>query len=160
MGEDHHPVRVSPGEIEVVERGHRADPPVPDEPPDPVEEVELVADVEVGRRFVEEEQRGLLGQAPGEEQPLPFAPAQLEHARVGPVPKPHLFEGLRRLRTIRRPLAGERREVGESSVQYVVEDAHVVLRGLILGDPGDPEGPRPDGEGGGGRPEEPDGSLR
>jgi hypothetical protein len=55
-----------------VDDGEDGDSALPDVVED-AEEVELVAHVEVGRRLVEEEDRGLLGEPPGERGELALA---------------------------------------------------------------------------------------
>ena len=70
------------GELEVVEDGEHG-PPRLDEGAHPLHEPELVMDVEVGRRLVEEEELGLLRERLGQQNPLPLAAAEREDGAPG-----------------------------------------------------------------------------
>ena len=76
-------VGVPAGEVEVVHHDHdgRAAPPV--EVGEQVEHLELVAQVEVGGRLVEQQQIGLLGERHRDPDPLPLAAAHLLDRPVG-----------------------------------------------------------------------------
>ena len=52
------------------------------ESPEDLVDLDLVADVEMGARLVEEEEGRVLGQGPGDEDPLSFAAAEVGHLLV------------------------------------------------------------------------------
>ena len=131
------------------------DPPVPDQRLDPLEKVELVGDIEVGGRLIEEQDRGLLRERASEEQPLALTAAQLEHPLLGPVGETHFLERSDRERAIVRGLRAEGGLVGVPTVEDVAQDPDVVPRELLLRDPGDPSRALPGSEPAGRRSEEP-----
>jgi hypothetical protein len=135
------PVRESRGEIEVVEGGDDGDSPPPTQLTDPFEEVELVADVEVRGRFVQEEHGGLLGECPREDRSLPFASADREDAIEGAVREPHIAKDRVDQSLVIRALPLERSEMRVPTVQDVIPDRYIVSGALLLRDPGNATGP-------------------
>jgi len=129
-----------------VERGDDRHVPLAGKFTDPGQQVELVRDVEVARRFVEEHEWGLLDERPGQDRPLLLPSAD----REDPVLRP-LFEADRSQRPegrlsvpCRFPL--KPLEMGVASVEDVVEERHVLPGILFLGDPRDPSGSLCDGQ--------------
>ena len=62
------------------------------EPPEDVVDLDLVADVEVGARLVEEEEGRVLGKGPGDEYALALAAAEMGHLLVREAGRPGLAE--------------------------------------------------------------------
>ncbi len=139
--EDDDAVGEPSGKIEVMKRRDRRDVAAFGQVSNASEQVELVADVEVGGRFVEEEDRCRLGERTPEDCPLALSAAQGEDSVVRPVREPDLVEDAGRDRAVVRGLRVERAMVGESAVEHVIEKPDVVARALALGDPRDRPSP-------------------
>ena len=60
------------GQVQIMERGHNRQRQVPDQ----VENLKLVANIEVIGRLIEDQKRGFLRQRAGDHDPLPFPPRQ------------------------------------------------------------------------------------
>ena len=72
-------VAVVRGQVQVMKDADHCD--IPGETPDDVEDLDLVADIEVRGRFVEEQDLRFLRERPGDEHPLPLAAADLVDGR-------------------------------------------------------------------------------
>ena len=83
--EQHEPVGVLPGQREVVHRRDDGEVVVAPQLVDELEHLLLVADVERGRRLVEQHDRRALGQRPGDEHALALAARERRQHAVGEV---------------------------------------------------------------------------
>ncbi len=139
-------VREPGREVEVVQRQDDRAPVTTGDPSDANEEVELVADVQVRRGFVQKEDRGLLGQYARQPGSLPFASAQL----LDPATRKLGHVGIRERRgdrpDVRGPFGSERGNVGKATVADVVDEGDVVAGRLLLGHPRHDTGPFPEGK--------------
>src|SRR5208283_5083670 len=135
--EDDDPVGEPCGQVEVVERRDDRHPPLAGELAHPGQEVELVSDVEMARRLVEEDEGCLMDERPGQNRPLLLPSADREDSVTGP-----LLEAYRAQRPKGRvPVSGrlslEPSEMGVASVEDVVEELRILPGILLLGDPRD-----------------------
>lgn len=91
---------------------HRHEVPFVDLAAEDAHDLELVAEVERARRFVQHEQGGLLGQGAGDEDPLALAAAEALDIAVGQVGEPErlddLGDDLEVTATALRPMRGRR----------------------------------------------------
>src|SRR5688500_1503513 len=78
-------VGVAAGEVEVVQHDHHGAAIVLDQVGEEIEHFDLVVDVEEGRRLVEQQHVGLLGQRHGDPDALALAAGQLVDRAVGDV---------------------------------------------------------------------------
>ena len=140
--EDPQPVGEAGGEFEVVDRRNHG-PARLGERSDAAHQVELVTDVEVGRRLVEEEEGSVLRERLGKERPLLLAAGEVRDGAVGEVPDVEGVEGRRHAVTV--PLA-ERLgppEVGRPAERDHLGDGEVDSEVGLLSDQGDRAGALP-----------------
>ena len=139
--EQRQPIAVEPGEREVVHGRHHRQPVVAAQPGDELQRLLLVADVEGARRLVEQQDRCLLGEGAGDDEPLPLAAAQRTEAAVGERGELQALEHVRRHRLVVTALRAEVADVRRPAEQHVLEPGHVVGDDRRLRDVGDELGP-------------------
>ena len=81
--EDDRAVGEARGQVEVVEDGEDGEAASRSQPLEQLDQRELMRDVEMGRRLVEEEEARLLGESEGDEDALPLPARQLVHPAIG-----------------------------------------------------------------------------
>ena len=133
-------VAVAGRQVEVVQHHHDGAAALAVEPGDQVEHLDLVGEVEEGRRLVEQQQVGVLGQRHRDPGPLPLAAGELVEGPVAQVAGVgHLQRGLDDLLVVGRPLA-EPALVRVPAAADQVADQQAVGRDRALGEQREPTG--------------------
>lgn len=124
VAQDEEPVALHRGEVEVVQRDHRGDRQTGDQ----VEQVQLVLDVEVVGRLVQQQFARFLGEGAGTLGPLAFAAGEGVPRLGGPAGQAGAFQG-----DGDGPLVGDGRRAPGAAVRDAAEFADGSLSGAAKG---------------------------
>jgi hypothetical protein len=102
--------------------------------PDQREHLDAVAQIEMGRGLVEQQDLGILGQRPGDQHELSLAAGQLENGSVGEFGDPHPLHGALRALDVGRRLVAERTQVRRPAHQHDLTGAEGKGDLDVLGD--------------------------
>ncbi len=103
-----------------------------------VEDLDLVTQIQVGGRLVEEQDVGLLGESPGDHCPLSLAAAQLTNPAVGMLQQVRAREGVRGEVEVGPFLHLEAPKMRRSAHENDFEDGELEGHLAVLGHDGDP----------------------
>ncbi len=135
--EQHHPVGVLGSEREVVHRGDQREPRLAAKEVEQLERLLLMADVERGRRLVEEHDASLLRERPRDDDALPLAARERAEAAVAVREKVEPLERARRDLAIATALLRQAAQMRRSPHEDVFRDRHPRRRRGVLRDDGD-----------------------
>ena len=161
-GQQGHSVAVAGGQGQVVQGGDDGEGGLGPQFLHQLQHVLLVAEVQGGGRLVQQQDRGLLGQGPGQHGPLALPARQGPQLSFGQRAQVEPVEHLARHRQVAGAVAGEDAPVGGAAQQDVVDHRHPRGDDRGLGHVGQRPGPgggaavggqarHPDGAGGGRR---------
>ena len=140
VGEQEEPVGVLGGERDVVHRRDHRQLALLAQRRDQLERLLLAAEVERGRRLVEQEQGRVLRERPAEHGALLLAARERLQAPLRERAEVEAGERPARRLQVGRPLVAERPEVGRPAEQDVLVDAHPGRQERRLGDEREPAG--------------------
>ncbi len=123
--EQDQPVGELPGKGQVVDRGEHGEGPLPAHLVDQFKGVDPAAEIECAGRLVEHEDRGLLGQGAGEDQPLRLASRHRGETATGHVGQRHPVEQVQADPPVSFGLHGKVAEVRRPPEQDVVKAGHL-----------------------------------
>ncbi len=126
-------IAVEPGESEIVHGRQHGEPVLTPQAIDEFEGLLLMADVECAGRFVQQENRSLLGQCTGDDEALTLATRERSETTVGELRQVETFENVAHDGSVVSSLGTEIRDVRITSEKHVLEAAHVVRQHRRLG---------------------------
>ena len=125
VAEQDEPVGELPGQGEVVDRGEHAEGPLPAQFVDQLKGIDPAAEIERARRLVEHQDRRLLGQGAGEDQPLRLASRHRSDTATSHVGQRHPVEQVQADSPVPLGLHGKVAQVRRPPEQDVVKAGHV-----------------------------------
>jgi hypothetical protein len=137
------PIAVRRGQIQVVEHREHGLALLPGQPPDQPQQAHHVREIEVGRRFVEHQDRRVLCQRLGEDDSLALATRQAPHEAIAQVLDVGLAHGLTDAGPILAPGTAPWRTMGRPPQQDHLQDGEFEGGSHILGHDGHSPGRLP-----------------